>query len=158
MIRKKINDIKKASYFTVGVTPIGAPVVPVRPLQPAPVLAVEPRPRRKGLLLRALLRERPGLLRRLLRRQRRKKLRPIDLLPTVPGQEGVVPLREDSFEGSYVAVSGRPGQRTLHVVNGKDSFSGQSVQGAGIAERIITLCFNAFSPKNVFISGSWTWR
>lgn len=68
-----------------------------------------------------------------MRRQRRKKLRPIDLLPTVPGQEGVVPLREDSFEGSYVAVSGRPGQRTLHVVNGKDSFSGQSVQGAVVA-------------------------
>ena len=116
-------------FFSVGVTPIGAPVVPAPPVQTA--LAVVPRPSKKGRLLRALLRERPGLLRRLLRRQRRKKLRPVDLLPTVPGQEGVVPLREDSFEGSYVAVSGRPGQRTLHVVNGKDSFSGQSVQGAG---------------------------
>jgi len=115
--------------LSVGVTPIGAPVVPAPPVQTA--LAVVPRPSKKGRLLRALLRERPGLLRRLLRRQRRKKLRPVDLLPTVPGQEGVVPLREDSFEGSYVAVSGRPGQRTLHVVNGKDPFSGQSVQGAG---------------------------
>ena len=105
--------------------------MPAPPVQTA--LAVVPQPSKKGRLLRALLRERPGLLRRLLRRQRRKKLRPrpVALLPTVPGQEGVVPLREDSFEGSYVAVSGRPGQRTLHVVNGKDSFSGQSVQGAG---------------------------
>ena len=36
------------------------------------------------------------------------------------GEEGVIPLAEDSFEGSYVAVSGRPGERTVHIVNGKD--------------------------------------
>ena len=34
------------------------------------------------------------------------------------GEEGVIPLAEDSFEGSYVAVSGRPGERTVHIVNG----------------------------------------
>ena len=44
----------------------------------------------------------------------------IPLLPTVPGEEGVLPLNENTFEGSYVAVSGRPGQRTVHVVNGRD--------------------------------------
>ena len=115
-------------FLSVGVTPIGAPVVPAPPVQTA--LAVVPRPSKKGRLLRALLRERPGLLRRLLRRQRRKKLRPVDLLPTVPGQEGVVPLREDSFEGSYVAVSGRPGQRTVHVVNGR----GGDFAGTGTVE------------------------
>jgi hypothetical protein len=43
----------------------------------------------------------------------------VPVLPTVPGQEGVLPLAENSFEGSYVAVSGRPGQRTVHVVNGR---------------------------------------
>lgn len=31
----------------------------------------------------------------------------------------MLPLPENSFEGSYVAVSGRPGERTVHIVNGK---------------------------------------
>jgi len=101
-------------------------------LQPAIVSAV-PRPKTKGRLLRHLLRERPGLLKRLLRRKRlRKAQRVVPVLPTVPGEEGVIPLAEDSFEGSYVAVSGRPGERTVHIVNGKDkkgNFAGTVIRG-----------------------------
>lgn len=97
----------------------------------AAIVPAIPKPSNKGRLLRHLLRERPGLLRRILRRKRLKKLKEkvIPLLPTVPGEEGVLPLNENSFEGSYVAVSGRPGQRTVHVVNGRDGNFAGTVYG-----------------------------
>ena len=43
------------------ITALGAPVVPIPPIH-------RPKTRQRGRLLKALLRERPGLLRRLLRR------------------------------------------------------------------------------------------
>ena len=43
------------------VTALGAPVVPLRPIS-------RPKTRERSRLLKALLRERPGLLRRLIRR------------------------------------------------------------------------------------------
>jgi len=134
---KQTEDLKKKENFAI-IDPHGAPIVPstipvgpvVGPVAHA-ILPAHPvvRPNRKGLLM-ALLRERPGLLRRLLRRRLVKKIVPV--LPTVPGQEGVLPIREDSFEGSYVAVSGRPGQRAVHIVNGRDgNFAGTVVAGPG---------------------------
>ena len=42
--------------------------------------------------------------------------------------QGVLPLPENSFEGSYVAVAGRPGERTVHIVNGK---TGVEIAGTG---------------------------
>ena len=41
---------------------------------------------------------------------------------------GVRPV-DSTFEGSYVAVSGRPGERTVHVVNGR---GGVNRAGTGI--------------------------
>ena len=94
----------------------------VVPVGPGAVLPLRPRANQKGRLLRHLLRERPGLLRRLIARRRGGV---IPVLPTVPGEEGVLPLAEESFQGSYVAVSGRPGQRTVHIVNGRQgNFAG----------------------------------
>ena len=39
-----------------------------------------------------------------------------------------MPIAESSFEGSYVAVAGRPGERTVHIVNGK---TGVEIAGTG---------------------------
>ena len=55
---------------------------------------------------------------------------PVPVLPTVPGEQGVLPLGENSFEGSYVAVAGRPGERTVHIVNGR---TGVEIAGTGIS-------------------------
>ena len=41
----------------------------------------------------------------------------------MPGEEGVVPIDASQFEGSYVAISGRPGKRVLHVINGRGGFN-----------------------------------
>ena len=102
---------------------IGAPVVPLPPVARPPLVA---RPNRKRKLLNAILRERPALLRRLLRRKLKKKIVP--LLPALrPAKESVLPA-ENGLEGSYVAVSGRPGQRTVHIVNGQ----GGDFAGTGI--------------------------
>ena len=104
---------------------IGAPVVPLPPVaRPPPVVA---RPNRKRKLLNAILRERPALLRRLLRRKLKQKIVPAlpALRPAKP--ESVLPA-ENGLEGSYVAVSGRPGQRTVHIVNGQ----GGDFAGTGI--------------------------
>ena len=56
-------------------------------------------------------------------------------LPTVPGEEGVVPLDASKFEGSYVAISGRPGKRVLHVINGRGglNFAGTVSRQKGIS-------------------------
>ena len=59
--------------------------------------------------------------------KRRLRQRIIPVLPTVPGQEGVLPLAEDTFEGSYVAVS-KPGKGTVHIVNGR---GGSPLYGTG---------------------------
>jgi hypothetical protein len=50
---------------------------------------------------------------------------PVPVLPAVAGD----PLPDNSFEGSYVAVSGRPGERTVHIVNGR---TGVEIAGTGI--------------------------
>ena len=105
------------------------------------------RRRRRRLLLRAARRR--AIMRRRLRNlllgynATGDRLRPDALglrgvktyLPTVPGEEGVVPLDADQFEGSYVAISGRPGQRTLHVVNGRGgvNFAGTVSRRKGIS-------------------------
>ena len=76
------------------------------------------------------------------------------MLPTVPGEEGVLPLNENSFEGSYVAVSGRPGQRTVHVVNGRDgNFAGTGkyvLLNAPICRVILRTCW--FYDTFLFVS------
>jgi hypothetical protein len=59
--------------------------------------------------------------------KRRLRQRIVPVLPTVPGQEGVLPLAEDTFEGSYVAVS-KPGKGTVHIVNGR---GGSPLYGTG---------------------------
>jgi len=104
------EEPRSAQQLIPGLGYQGAPVIPYPPIQ-------RPRTNQRGGLLKALLRERPGLLRRLLQRRRlRQQIVPV--LPTVPGQEGVLPLAEDTFEGSYVAVS-KPGKGTVHIVNGR---------------------------------------
>jgi hypothetical protein len=50
-----------------------------------------------------------------------------------------LPLPESSFEGSYVAVSGRPGERTVHIVNGK---TGLEIAGTGQANAIPKISLN----------------
>ena len=50
------------------------------------------------------------------------------VLPLPVGDQGAVEPDESTFEGSYVAVSGRPGSRTVHVVNGK---GGVNLAGTG---------------------------
>ena len=59
--------------------------------------------------------------------KRRLRQQIVPVLPTVPGQEGVLPLAEDTFEGSYVAVS-KPGKGTVHIVNGR---GGSPLYGTG---------------------------
>ena len=59
--------------------------------------------------------------------KRRLRQRIVPVLPTVPGQEGVLPLAEDTFEGSYVAFS-KPGKGTVHIVNGR---GGSPLYGTG---------------------------
>ena len=49
-------------------------------------------------------------------------------VPVLPGGHiGGLPA-ESSFEGSYVAVAGRPGERTVHIVNGR---TGVEIAGTG---------------------------
>ncbi len=57
----------------------------------------------------------PGTVRTRVTVQKRI-LRPVAAAPLPPPLPAV-----DNFEGSYVAVSGRPGQRTVHAVNGRGS-------------------------------------
>jgi len=116
---------------------IGAPVVPLPPLA-RPTIVAPHRSNKKRKILRALLRERPGLLRRLLRRKLQQKIVPVE----IPGS-GLVKIRSgvpskalpdlsNPSEESYVAVSGRPGQRTVHVVNGRGGdFAGTVLAGPG---------------------------
>ena len=52
----------------------------------------------------------------------------VPVLPLPVGDEGTVEPDESTFEGSYVAVSGRPGSRTVHVVNGR---GGVNLAGTG---------------------------
>ena len=59
----------------------------------------------------------------------------IPVLPTVPGQEGVLPLAEDTFEGSYVAVS-KPGKGTVHIVNGR---GGSPLYGTGTRITLVVI-------------------
>ena len=60
----------------------------------------------------------------------RQRERVVPVLPTVPGQEGVLPIAEDTFEGSYVAVS-KPGKGAVHIINGKGGYP-QTRPGPGI--------------------------
>ena len=53
----------------------------------------------------------------------------VPVLPLPIGDEDPLKADETSFEGSYVAVSGRPGSRTVHVVNGR---GGVNLAGTGI--------------------------
>ena len=53
----------------------------------------------------------------------------VPILPLPVGDKGTINPDETSFEGSYVAVSGRPGSRTVHVVNGR---GGVNIAGTGI--------------------------
>ena len=52
----------------------------------------------------------------------------VPVLPLPVGDQGAIEPDETTFEGSYVAVSGRPGSRTVHVVNGK---GGVNLAGTG---------------------------
>jgi len=64
------------------------------------------------------------ILRKLLRGQNEVAV-PVPVpvpVPSVPGEEEVHHLDSNSFEGSYVAISGRPGERTVHAVNGRTEF------------------------------------
>lgn len=63
-------------------------------------------------------------------RRLRQRERVVPVLPTVPGQEGVLPIAEDTFEGSYVAVS-KPGKGAVHIINGKGGYP-QTRPGPGI--------------------------
>ena len=73
-------------------------------------------------------------LRRLLRqlgksgRKRPFLRKAVPVLPLPVGDEDSLNADETSFEGSYVAVSGRPGSRTVHVVNGR---GGVNIAGTG---------------------------
>ena len=50
-------------------------------------------------------------------------------VPVLPGGHHIAGLpAESSFEGSYVAVAGRPGERTVHIVNGR---TGVEIAGTG---------------------------
>ena len=52
----------------------------------------------------------------------------VPVLPLPVGDTGTVEPDESTFEGSYIAVSGRPGSRTVHVVNGR---GGVNLAGTG---------------------------
>ena len=52
----------------------------------------------------------------------------VPVLPLPVGDKGTVEPDESTFEGSYIAVSGRPGSRTVHVVNGR---GGVNLAGTG---------------------------
>jgi hypothetical protein len=86
---------KKETYHTSGIPggapplipAIGAPVVPLPPLA-RPTIFAPHRSNKKRKILRALLRERPGLLRRLLRRKLQQKIVPVE----IPGS-GLVKIR-----------------------------------------------------------------
>ena len=53
----------------------------------------------------------------------------VPILPLPVGDEEPLKPDESTFEGSYIAVSGRPGSRTVHVVNGR---GGVNLAGTGI--------------------------
>ena len=119
--RRRVGPSEKLyGYFGVG--GYQEPIYDDPLLQPPFALRARRRRRLRAVARRrALLRKR---LRNLLRglNSTGDRLRPDTLygaLPTVPGEEGVLPLAEDQFEGSYVAISGRPGKRVLHIVNGR---------------------------------------
>jgi len=67
---------------------------------------------------------------------------PVPVVPAIAGD----PLPENSFEGSYVAVAGRPGERTVHIVNGR---TGVEIAGTGISFSILLVvsccccCYNS---------------
>ena len=73
-------------------------------------------------------------LRRLLRalgssgRKRPFLTQTVPILPLPEGDGKGLKPDESTFEGSYVAVSGRPGSRTVHVVNGR---GGVNLAGTG---------------------------
>ena len=54
----------------------------------------------------------------------RPRVRPA-VLPVPVAPVGVTHGGSDGFEGSYVAVSGRPGEETIHAVNGRGSVASE---------------------------------
>ena len=74
-------------------------------------------------------------LRRLLRelgtsgRKRPFLTQTVPILPLPVGGKEPLKPDESTFEGSYIAVSGKPGSRTVHVVNGR---GGVNLAGTGI--------------------------
>ena len=60
----------------------------------------------------------------------------VPVLPLPVGDEDSLSADETSFEGSYVAVSGRLGSRTVHVVNGR---GGVNIAGTGLIKSFISI-------------------
>lgn len=80
-----------------------------------------------GIIPHGTVRTRVTVQKRILRPRHRAPL-PVPLAPA-----GVVHGNSGGFEGSYVAVSGRPGERTIHAVNGRGSVSSEYMKTTDVS-------------------------